>query len=869
MAPPQKPWTQYKREKAGHHSLSSIFNKVRKRGRPKKSPLQNDVVISKKSRPKVVAAIFNPKKRRAEKAPAPIPKKKSTVSRSNWGKGEGLQMMTKAVQEWNERSGRYFDSNGEDRSLKVFANVVGIPYDSFKKYVCSSSAKSKRELGKQGGKRSLLDANSQRFIADVIARHDRGNDGKSTSESIDIVMNMNPKISRKQAADVFNRTIRPNNKDLLTQNNVTAQATTTKRSAITIPQQYRWFKTYHNALNELRLRNTGLCKLSGKTFGEVIHHFIFGGDESCMMASAGELSIVGSMDRKKHEKKIADSRVSITLYRTGSVAGSQGPTIALMKGKRRKVGYSDKFLVKKGFAEGSTIIMTPTAFVTEEAWEEMTPFVIKGIRSIDIIKANPQWWVLEVFDGFGLHVSSYKAMKDRYDNKILSLKEEGDSSHVNQAYDKFVAKSDKSLKRMALALLRNSTYKVVDQWSLVHVCLFIVRGTRPETWTTSFQACNMDPRVSIPFSEWCKKISASLAAGQTFKLETPIDNYALLPSWWHGTTPADKHQVFQVIESEHGFTPQCCIYLFDQCHIPYANQQILRVCYEMAKLNPEQLEMGIPSKESVEIAQDNPDVRAAYESAGHVTDGLEAFQLKPASKKGEELLDHMHAFALRDPKSKTEDDTAVKPSAYLDLSISSDQLKIIMQPRARDITMRELMRDAGGNGATMKIAKRKLSTFGAIQSHSGMANDERRLAQLRNKFELVASLAEINRLEKDNLEAKANSALMEKRTKAPAALAKLSTNNGKVKKLTKLEISALLLVHYSKDENDKSKSKPYLVDMLIECIEKQPDCLGAPVDALTVANPTQQPADSDSDKEQDDDDEPAGHTQEPSFEEDS
>eukprot|EP00978_Attheya_sp_CCMP212_P031047 scaffold116016_cov35-Attheya_sp.AAC.2 len=386
------------------------------------------------------------------------------------------------------------------------------------------------------------------------------------------------------------------------------------------------------------------------------------------------------MDRKKHEKQISDLHVSIALYHTGLVAGTQGPTIALMKGKRRKVGY-----------KGSTIIMTPTAFVTEEAWEEMTPFGIKGIRSIDIIKANPQWWVLEVFDGFGPHISSYKAMKDRYDNKILSLKEEGDSSHVNQAYDKFVAKSDKSLKRMALALLRNLTYKVVDQWSLVHVCLFIVHGTRPETWTTpSFQACNMDPRVSIPFSEWCKKISASLAAGQTFRLETPmINNYALIPSWWHGTShPADKHRVFQVIESENGFMPQCCINLFDQCYIPYANQQILRVCYEMAKLNPEQLEMGMPSKESVEIAQDNPDVRAAYESGGCVTNGLEDLHLKPASKKGEELLDHMHAFVLRDPKSKMEDDTAVKPSAYLDLIISNDQLKIIMQPRARDITMR-------------------------------------------------------------------------------------------------------------------------------------------------------------------------------------
>jgi hypothetical protein len=117
-----------------------------------------------------------------------------------------------------------------------------------------------------------------------------------------------------------------------------------------------------------------------------------------------------------------------------------------MEWLKARAGFTDKFLTKHGMAEGLTNIMTPTAFVTKEAWEEMTPFVIKGIRSIDIVKANPQWWVLEVFDRFGPHVSSYKAMKMQYDNKILSLKEEGDSSHCNQAYDKFVALYDKLLK---------------------------------------------------------------------------------------------------------------------------------------------------------------------------------------------------------------------------------------------------------------------------------------------------------------------------------------------------------------------------------------------------------------------------------------
>jgi hypothetical protein len=64
------------------------------------------------------------------------------------------------------------------------------------------------------------------------------------------------------------------------------------------------------------------------------------------------------------------------------------------------------------------------------------------------IRNNPQW-VIEVFDGFGPHTTlSYYAMKQhRYDNKILLLKEEGDSSHVNQTYNKFVAKSNKTCRK--------------------------------------------------------------------------------------------------------------------------------------------------------------------------------------------------------------------------------------------------------------------------------------------------------------------------------------------------------------------------------------------------------------------------------------
>ena len=89
-------------------------------------------------------------------------------------------------------------------------------------------------------------------------------------------------------------------------------------------------------------------------------------------------------------------------------------------------------------------------------------------------------------------------MVAHYDNNIFALKEEGDSSHINQAYDKYVAKEDKVSKVESLAMLQSVKHidkGFVYQWRIVHVGLYAVRSMKPETWTRSFRACNMDPRM--------------------------------------------------------------------------------------------------------------------------------------------------------------------------------------------------------------------------------------------------------------------------------------------------------------------------------------------------------------------------------------
>eukprot|EP00966_Prymnesium_polylepis_P311659 7201433-Prymnesium_polylepis.1 len=189
-------------------------------------------------------------------------------------------------------------------------------------------------------------------------------------------------------------------------------------------------------------------------------HFVCGGDETCFMASDGNVTIIGDKEKQKHQKATADSRTSVTLYRLGNCAGDDGPTGFLPPGHRRKPAYTDEFLVKHGASPGSCIVMTKTGYMTEEAWVEMAPKMVTGIRAMPVVKDMPNWWVLKIIDGFGPHTSSEKAMQIYWDAKILLLKEEADSSHINQSYDQEVAKTDKRSMRGALSFLRSSSASV-------------------------------------------------------------------------------------------------------------------------------------------------------------------------------------------------------------------------------------------------------------------------------------------------------------------------------------------------------------------------------------------------------------------------
>ena len=142
---------------------------------------------------------------------------------------------------------------------------------------------------------------------------------------------------------------------------VSEQATTTKRSQITLDQHLRFYNVVQLAWEDKNRLN-----FPKEEFSKVWDHFMLNLDETCVLASEGTANIVRASKTSKQENIIEDSRESITTMRTGSAGGSSGPCIFLGKGVNMDcpiLNYSPK----SGAPPGSVVIMTTNDYMTDEA----------------------------------------------------------------------------------------------------------------------------------------------------------------------------------------------------------------------------------------------------------------------------------------------------------------------------------------------------------------------------------------------------------------------------------------------------------------------------------------------------------------------
>ena len=85
--------------------------------------------------------------------------------------------------------------------------------------------------------------------------------------------------------------------------------------------------------------------------------------------------------------------------------------------------------------------MTPSGFLTDEAWSEIVPLLVKGIRHVVAEAAashgiakdkTDQLLVGLCFDGFKTHVKNLSELVNLREANILAVVENRDSSEINQ-----------------------------------------------------------------------------------------------------------------------------------------------------------------------------------------------------------------------------------------------------------------------------------------------------------------------------------------------------------------------------------------------------------------------------------------------------
>ena len=144
----------------------------------------------------------------------------------------------------------------------------------------------------------------------------------------------------------------------------------------------------------------------------------------------------------------------------------------------------DVLLKRNRASKGQSFEMNDNAYMMDEAQLMMTPKVVKDIREIPYTQFNSLWQVLEISDGFGSHISSLCALEIQEAAKNLSVKEEVNSSHMNQAYDNLIAKQDKESATSTLLILWRSSFLKgpMDQYALIHVGIAGVHANTYGTW---------------------------------------------------------------------------------------------------------------------------------------------------------------------------------------------------------------------------------------------------------------------------------------------------------------------------------------------------------------------------------------------------
>ena len=163
---------------------------------------------------------------------------------------------------------------GEGVTKSSVARKFGLNRTAFLPYV-DDNITGRKTIGSRPGRKSVVSEDHQRFLTELTIRAD----GFTCNEIISHLQTLDDNITTTQAKNYVYHTLRKNSNGRLKPKLIKAQKTTNKRSQCSVAHRWRWDKNVRRVFAFLREKNTGVCKVSEKSFGEVIDHFVVGADD--------------------------------------------------------------------------------------------------------------------------------------------------------------------------------------------------------------------------------------------------------------------------------------------------------------------------------------------------------------------------------------------------------------------------------------------------------------------------------------------------------------------------------------------------------------------------------------------------------------
>ena len=113
-------------------------------------------------------------------------------------------------------------------------------------------------------------------------------------------------------------------------------------------------------------------------------------------------------------------------------------------------------------------------------------------------------------DRYSSHINVHKSLKLFAEYNICVVKEEGDTSQVNQAYNQAVTRSDKRVVHYLIGTVCNHSKKVLSNFYLITIVLHSLKTVTVASWLSSFKIVNIHPNCRISFAEWLIYIESQL-----------------------------------------------------------------------------------------------------------------------------------------------------------------------------------------------------------------------------------------------------------------------------------------------------------------------------------------------------------------------